>query len=138
MAGFRFNSRRGVRLAFALAFFVATLSGGGGGARAATAVPPRQPLADSGSAGDLAAFSQASITQAPRAPGVEPTYGEPRRDENCTICAAFAAATSILFAPPPLLVLPQLIEFLYQATDAEFMHLRSVSFTARRPAPPAS
>ena len=31
----------------------------------------------------------------------------------------------MLFATPPLLLLPQAIEFLYLTTDAEFVHLNS-------------
>ena len=34
-----------------------------------------------------------------------------------------ALANAALFATPPLLLLPQAVEFLYLTTDAEFVHL---------------
>ena len=34
-----------------------------------------------------------------------------------------ALAGNVLFATPPLLLLPQAVEFLYLTTDAEFVHL---------------
>ena len=54
------------------------------------------------------------------------------------VCAVMALANAALFSAPPLLLLPQAVEFLYLATDAEFVHLdhRSVAFQPR--APPAS
>ena len=39
---------------------------------------------------------------------------------------------------PPLLQLPQAVEFLYLTTDAEFVHLGSVHFAFQSRAPPAS
>jgi hypothetical protein len=47
-------------------------------------------------------------------------------------------ANAALFATPPVLLLPQAVEFLYLATDAEFVHLdySRVAFQPR--APPAS
>src|SRR6195256_6247378 len=58
--------------------------------------------------------------------------------DPCAICAVMALANAALFATPPLLLLPQAVEFLYLITDAEFVHLdnRSVAFQPR--APPAS
>ena len=55
--------------------------------------------------------------------------------DPCAICAVIAMANAVLFATPPLLLLPQAIEFLYLTTDAEFVHLNSfrVAFQARAP-----
>ena len=43
-------------------------------------------------------------------------------------------ANAVLFATPPVLLLPQAVEFLYRTTDAEFVHLNSarVAFPAAR------
>jgi hypothetical protein len=53
----------------------------------------------------------------------------------CAICAVVAQANAALFATPPVLLSPQAVEFLYLATDAEFVHLdhRSVAFQPRAP-----
>lgn len=59
-------------------------------------------------------------------------------DDNCAICAVVAMASNVLFATPPLLLLPQAVEILYLTTDAEFIHLKSASTAFRPRAPPAS
>jgi len=43
-----------------------------------------------------------------------------------------------MFATPPLLLLPQAVEFLYLTTDAEFVHLKSAGTAFQPRAPPAS
>src|SRR5450631_2402920 len=58
--------------------------------------------------------------------------------DPCAICAVIAMAQTVLFATPPLLLLPQAVEFLYLATDAEFIHLNSVSAAFQPRAPPIS
>jgi len=58
--------------------------------------------------------------------------------DTCAICAVMALAGTALVSPPPVLVLPQAIEFLHLATDAEFLHLNSVSVAFQPRAPPAS
>jgi hypothetical protein len=67
----------------------------------------------------------------------------PDRDSNqsndvCAICAVIAMANAALFATPPLLLLPEAVEFLYRATDAEFVHLNSVHVAFQPRAPPIS
>jgi hypothetical protein len=47
-------------------------------------------------------------------------------------------ANAALFATPPLLLLPQAIEFLYLATTAEFVHLNSARAAFQPRAPPLS
>ena len=49
-----------------------------------------------------------------------------------------ALANTVLFATPPLLLLPQAVEFLYQTTDAEFVHLNSARVAFQPRAPPVS
>jgi hypothetical protein len=141
MAGFRSNIKRLARRALCASLIViSSLLAAQHWAAAATSpsVTPSQPLADTASAGDLAAFSQASQQQPdPDRQGLPPPR-DARQEDDCRFCAALATANAILFAPPPLLMLPQLLEFLYQATDAEFTHLKSIGLTDRRESPPAS
>ncbi|HEV2155680.1 DUF2946 domain-containing protein [Bradyrhizobium sp.] len=59
-------------------------------------------------------------------------------DDNCAICAVVAMAGTVVFATPPLLLLPQAIDLLYRTTDAEFAHLSSASTGFQPRAPPAS
>jgi hypothetical protein len=59
-------------------------------------------------------------------------------NETCAICAVVSLANTTLFATPPLLLLPQAIEFLYLATDAEFVHLNSARIAFQPRAPPVS
>jgi hypothetical protein len=56
----------------------------------------------------------------------------------CAICAVMALANAALFSAPPLLLLPQAVEFLYLTTDAEFVHLNSARIAFQPRAPPAS
>jgi hypothetical protein len=58
--------------------------------------------------------------------------------DACDICAVVALANMVLLATPPLLLLPQAIEFLYLATDAEFAHLDSARIAFQPRAPPVS
>jgi len=39
---------------------------------------------------------------------------------------------------PPILLLPEALEFLYRTTDAEFLHLKSAGTAFQPRAPPAS
>ena len=59
-------------------------------------------------------------------------------DDNCAICALVAMAGTVMFATPPLLLLPQAVELLYRTTDAEFGHLESATTAFQPRAPPAS
>ncbi len=58
--------------------------------------------------------------------------------DSCAICAVMALASTVVFASPPVLLLPQAIEFLYFTTDAEFLHLHSASVAFQPRAPPVS
>lgn len=59
-------------------------------------------------------------------------------DDNCAICAVVSMASTVVFATPPLLHLPEAVEFLYRTTDAEFLHLKSAGTAFQPRAPPAS
>ena len=59
-------------------------------------------------------------------------------DDFCAICAVVSMAGTMVLATPPLLLLPQAVEFLYLTTDAEFIHLKSAGNAFQPRAPPAS
>jgi hypothetical protein len=122
MKWFRSNVRRGSRLAlFALAVqFVLSF----GHFHSATA--------------QAAATIQSAVSQlAQQQPSSDHDTGQPPGDP-CAICAVLALANTVLFATPPLLLLPQAVEFLYQTTDAEFIHLNSARVAFQPRAPPVS
>jgi hypothetical protein len=84
--------------------------------------------------GLTAAGDQAAQRQSPA--NHDPDQQQPA--DNCAICAVVAMASTVLFATPPLLLLPQAVEFLYLTTDAEFVHLKSAGAAFQPRAPPAS
>jgi Protein of unknown function (DUF2946) len=59
-------------------------------------------------------------------------------DDTCAICAVMAMANAVLFAAPPVLLLPQAVEFSYLATDAGFVHRNSARVAFQPRAPPLS
>jgi hypothetical protein len=134
MKRFRKHVKRGVRLAlFALAVQLA-LSFGHFHGLALQAAPVSRSGATQSDAADVgndAAEADQQLSPSSRDPDQQP-------DDNCTICAVVAMANAVLQSPPPLLLLPQALEFLYLATDAEFVHLKSVGDTVQPHAPPAS
>jgi hypothetical protein len=56
----------------------------------------------------------------------------------CAICAVIALANAVLFATPPLLLLPQAIEPFYPTAAAESVHLNAVQVAFQPRAPPVS
>ena len=122
MKWLRSNIRHGSRLAlFALVVQFALSFGHfhGGAAQAALAI--QTGLAQSGE---------------PQSPDSHHT--DQQTSDACDICAVIALANATLLATPPLLLLPQAIEFLYLATDAEFAHLDSARIAFQPRAPPVS
>jgi hypothetical protein len=59
-------------------------------------------------------------------------------NDGCAICAVMAMANAVTFATPPLLLLPQAVEFSYLTTDSEFVHLNDVRVAFQPRAPPIS
>ena len=136
MKWFRSNIKRGSRLAlFALAIqFV--VSFGHFHAAAAQAIQPDTAPFELSHANGLAApdaVSESAQQPSPASPDSDQQQGDP-----CAICAVIALANAVLFATPPILLLPQAIEFLYLTTDAEFVHLNSARVAFQPRAPPAS
>lgn len=131
MKWFRSNIKHGSRLAlFAFAVQFA-LSFGHFHSLAAQASPAIQSAqtdlshADRIAAADTARQQPASDHEPDRQPS-----------DACAICAVMALANAALCATPPLLLLPQAVEFLYRATDAEFHHLDSARAAFQPRAPP--
>jgi hypothetical protein len=140
MKWFRSNIKRGSRLAlFALAVQFA-LSFGHFHQIAAQPAPAML-------SGQIQS-NQASILPAPDTVSQSAQQQQPASDHNsdgqqssddaCAICAVIAMANMVLFAPPPVLLLPQAVEFLYLTTDAEFVHLNSARIAFQPRAPPVA
>jgi hypothetical protein len=136
MKWFRSNIRGGARLAllalalqFALSFghFHALAAPPAGASQSAL---PRATVAD---AGGLAVESQGASKPAPAKHD-----SDQRGPDGCAICAVMAMASTVLFSSPPILLLPEAVEFLYRTTDAEFAHLKSAGTAFQPRAPPAS
>jgi hypothetical protein len=136
MKWFRSNIKRGSRLAlFALAIqFV--LSFGHFHAVAAQAIQPDTAPFELSYASGLTAPSAVSESAQRRSPSTPDS--DQQQSDPCAICAVMALANAVLFATPPILLLPQAIEFLYLTTDAEFVHLNSARVAFQPRAPPAS
>jgi hypothetical protein len=136
MKWFRSNIKHGSRLAlFALAVQFA-LSFGHFHLLAATQATPavQSGLTQSDAAKGLAAAGdQAAQQQSPANHDPDQQSSDP-----CAICAVVAMASTVLLATPPVLLLPQAVEFLYLTTDAEFAHLKSAGVAFQPRAPPAS
>ena len=94
-----------------------------------------------------AAAAQSDVTPALAAPdAVDPLAARPASHndsdqhpgEDCAVCAVIALARTVLFATPPVLLLPQAEAFHYLVTDAAFVDLNPVSVAFQPRAPPAS
>ena len=134
MKWFRSNVKTGSRLAlFALAIQFA-LSFGHFHAVAAQAAQALQP--------DTAPFelshAPSGVSESAQQPSPSTPDSDQQQSDPCAICAVMALANAVLFATPPILLLPQAIEFLYLTTDAEFVHLNSARVAFQPRAPPAS
>jgi hypothetical protein len=139
MKWFRSNIKHGSRLAlFALAVQFVLVFGHfhGIAAEAAPAIQSGPALSETSYADRLPA-SDAIGPSALQQPASDHNSDQQPGDV-CAICAVVALANTVLFATPPLLLLPQAIEFLYLTTDAEFVHLNSARVAFQPRAPPVS
>jgi hypothetical protein len=136
MKWFRSNIRNGARLAL-FALVVQLALSFGHFHRLAAQVPPNiqsnSTLVGTTDKGGLASVSQARQQQTPAGQDRDQQTGD-----DCAICAVISMASTVLFAAPPVLLLPQAVEFLYLAIDAEFVHLESPGTAFQPRAPPAS
>jgi hypothetical protein len=139
MKWFRSNVKPGSRLALFTLAVQFVLSFGhfhGGAAQAAPAI--QSGLAQSGLSGasGLSTADAVGLSAPRRSPASHDSDRQP--SDACAICAVIALANAALFATPPLLLLPQAVEFLYLTTDAEFVHLNSARVAFQPRAPPIS
>jgi hypothetical protein len=139
MNWFRKHLRGGSRLAlFALAIQFVMAFGHFHGLAAQAAPTIQTNVTDAGFAyaAAIAAQTAADEVAQKQQPSTPDTDQQPA--DNCAICAVMSLAGNVLYATPPLLQLPQAVEFLYLTTDAEFVHLGSVHSAFQSRAPPAS
>jgi hypothetical protein len=142
MKWFRSNIKRGSRLAlFALAVQFALSFGHFHeiAARPAPAILSGQIQSSFAQASPLPAPDAVSRSAQQQQPASDHNSGHPQSsDDACAICAVIAMANAVLLATPPVLRLPQAVEFLYLTTDAEFVHLNSARVGFQPRAPPVS
>jgi hypothetical protein len=139
MKWLRSNIKHGSRLAlFALAIQFALSFGHfhGVAAQAAQAIQSGQAKSDSSYTGSLPAPD--AVSQATQQQPASDRDSDRHPNDPCAICAVMALANAVLFATPPVLLLPQAVEFLYLTTDAEFVHLNSARVAFQPRAPPIS
>src|SRR6201990_3599257 len=91
--------------------------------------------------GLVAASATQSVLSADHA--AQPQRAPAKHDSDqtsdvCAICAVMAMASTVLFAAPPILLLPDAVRILQRITDAEFSHLKSAGTAFQPRAPPAS
>ena len=139
MKWLRSNIKHGSRLAlFALAIQFALSFGHfhSGAAQAAPAIQSDPAQSESSAAYPVPAPD--AVTQSAQQQPASDHNSDQQTNDPCAICAVMALANTVLFATPPLLLLPQAVEFLYLTTDAEFVHLNSASVAFQPRAPPIS
>ena len=134
MRWFRKHAKQGSRLAlFALAVqFVLSFGHFHGLAAQAAPASVADATATTDIHGGLGIDARARPQQSPA------DHDDQQPVDNCAICAVMALAGTAMVSPPPVLSLPQAFEFLYLATDAEFLHLKFVGVHFQPRAPPAS
>jgi hypothetical protein len=139
MKWFRSNIKHCSRLALLALAIQFVLSFGhfhGLAAKAAPALQSGQTQSHPSYAGGL--LAAAAVGQADQRQPASDRDSDGHPNDVCAICAVMALANAALFATPPVLLLPQAVEFLYLTTDAEFVHLNSARVAFQPRAPPIS
>jgi hypothetical protein len=139
MKWIRSNIRHGTRLALvALAFQFAFSFGHFHrvAAQAAPAIQSGPALSDASRVNGVPAPDTVGLSDR-QAPASDHDSGKQPND-GCAICAVIAMANTVLFATPPLLLIPQAVEFSYLTTDAGFVHLDSARVAFQPRGPPIS
>ncbi|MBH5400260.1 DUF2946 domain-containing protein [Bradyrhizobium sp. CNPSo 4010] len=132
MMWYRSNIRHGARLALFAMLVQFALTFGHSHWSAQAAPLAQSSLQQAEGTNAVAAIDRAAVQkQSPSSP-----HREHPGDDNCAICAVAAMASTIVFATPPVLLLPRAIELLYRITDAEFIHLKSAGTAFQPRAPP--
>jgi hypothetical protein len=84
---------------------------------------------------NLAAQSALSLS----APQPAPDRGSGEHPNDiCDICAVMAMANTALFAAPPVVLLPQAVDFFYMVAAVETVRIASVRVAFQPRAPPVS
>jgi hypothetical protein len=134
MNWFRSNIQLGSRLAlFALAIQFVLSFGHFHPIASATAT---RSVAIQASLADLAL-----VAAAPPAQQQQPAQdhdSDQTPDDGCAICAVIALAHTALFSTPPVLPVPQAVEFAYHTAEAEFGYLNAHRVAFQPRAPPLS
>jgi Protein of unknown function (DUF2946) len=86
----------------------------------------------------IAAQAAPSIQQTSQQQPASNPDPDQQSTDPCAICAVMAQANAVMFATPPVLLLPQAVEFHYLTTDAAFVHLDGSRVAFQPRAPPAS
>jgi hypothetical protein len=139
MKWFRSNIKHGARLAlfaFAVQFALSFGHFHAVAAQTSTAGQFGSAQAPLAYAGIVLAADPAGQTAQPQSPSNHDSDQQP--GDSCAICAVIALANTVLLATPPILLLPQAVEFLRLVTDAEFIHLNSARVAFQPRAPPLS
>ena len=137
MNWFRSNIKSGARLALLSLFVQFALSFGHFHAFAAPSVGASRPALSQSKAVDSRDLAVQSQQAKPKQVPAKHDNDQNTPD-GCAICAVMAMAGTMLSASPPILRLPEAVEFLYRTTDAEFVHLKSAGNAFQPRAPPAS
>ena len=139
MKWFRSNIKHGSRLALlalAIQFVLSFGHSHGVAAQAASAIQSGQIQSKSSYTSDLLAPD--AVSRADRQQPASDRDSDRHPNDTCAICAVMALANAVLFSTPPVLLLPQAVEFLHLTTDAEFVHLNSARIAFQPRAPPIS
>jgi hypothetical protein len=139
MRWFRSNIRAGSRLAlFALAIQFVLSFGHFHGVAAQAAPAMQSGSARSDASNGIGRSAPDAVVASAQQQPASNHDSDQHPNDVCAICAVMALASTVLFATPPVLLLPQAIEFLYRTTDAEFVHLNSARVAFQPRAPPIS
>jgi Protein of unknown function (DUF2946) len=139
MKWFRSNIKHGSRLALlalAVQFVLAFGHYHGGFANAAVSIQSGVGQAEQSHADRFRPTDTIVRTAPERQPADRDSDREP--GDICAICAVVALTNTVLLTMPPLLLLPQAVEFLYLTTEAGFVHRNSARAAFQPRAPPIS
>jgi hypothetical protein len=138
MKWFRSNIKRVSRIAlFALVIQFASTFGHFHGVAATAASVPEFSSAVSKRSFTASIAAQVADSQNARQPQSSHDSGEPPGD-ICAICFIMAMANAALYATPPPLPLPHIVEFSRPTIEGEFARVTSVSVAFQPRAPPIS
>lgn len=134
MRWFPKHGKRGSRLALVALAIQFALSFGHFHGIAAEAAPAS--ISASNAAAKIGSATLDAQATQQESPGSQ--RNDQQRIDNCASCAVMTLAATAMISSPPVMLLPQALEFLYRATDAEFIHLKFVGIHFQPRAAPAS